>query len=258
MEKKRGNQVMAIAALFIAVIGLSLGFAAFSNTLTIRSSATVTPDATNFDIDFSNANVTTGLPEGSTLPYTTGGVTSIVTSPSGLTTAAGTIDNTPVGAPTLGELKVDFTEPGQYAEYTFYTMNVGELQGFLKQINFGSNSITCAVATTDANSQTIPEVERATQSLVNAACVDMSMTITVDGTASATLSNKLGTTGYQSNGTTGITGHPIATGAFHTVVLRLSYAKDTEVNSGAGNTVDGRMTVSFPNISLVYTTVTES
>ena len=37
MEKKRGNQAMAIAALFIAVIGLSLGFAAFSTTLTIKS-----------------------------------------------------------------------------------------------------------------------------------------------------------------------------------------------------------------------------
>ena len=252
MEKKRGNQVMAIAALFIAVIGLSLGFAAFSNTLNISSSATVTPAATNFDIDFSYANT------GST-PTLTSTAANVSASPSTLTTVLGTINNTPVGSPTIGEFKVDFTEPGQYVEYTFYTMNVGKLEGFLKQINFGSNSITCDVATTDADNNpiTVESGLRATKSLVDAACVDMSMTITVDGQA-VTLSNKSGETGYQSDGLTGITGHSIATGAFHTVVLRLSYAKDTEVNSTAGNTVDGRMTVSFPSSQLVYTTVTEN
>ena len=40
----RRNQSVTIAALIIAIVGLSIGFAAFSNTLTIRSSATVTPD----------------------------------------------------------------------------------------------------------------------------------------------------------------------------------------------------------------------
>ena len=35
MEKDRGTKVIAIVALIVAVVGLSLGFAAFSSTLTI-------------------------------------------------------------------------------------------------------------------------------------------------------------------------------------------------------------------------------
>ena len=38
------NRGMTIAILLIAIIGLSIGFAAFSNTLTIRSSADIHPD----------------------------------------------------------------------------------------------------------------------------------------------------------------------------------------------------------------------
>jgi hypothetical protein len=50
---ERNSKVIAIVALCIGVVGLSLGFAAFSNTLTISSSATVAPDASTFNVDFS-------------------------------------------------------------------------------------------------------------------------------------------------------------------------------------------------------------
>ena len=51
MEKSRTSKIIAVVALVVAVLGLSLGFAAFSNTLTISSSATVSPDSGDFDIN---------------------------------------------------------------------------------------------------------------------------------------------------------------------------------------------------------------
>ena len=253
MEKKRGNQVMAIAALFIAVIGLSLGFAAFSNTLTISSGATVNPSESNFDIDFTNANSTTGLPSGATLPYVTGGVpTASITNPAGLTVTNGTMTNSGEGSPLVSGLSAEFTEPGQSVTYNFYTMNTGHLVGYLREINF-AGSISCSAS--EVTSSRTP----ATSGLVDEACKDMRIAITVDGTATQTYSNKGPNTtadaNYHNAGTTAITGHSIATGAFHTVAVTIAYDKDTSVNNEAGNTVDGPVTVTFPSIRLVYRSV---
>ena len=43
MEKNRTGQVIALLALVVGVVGLSIGFAAFSSVLKIQSNATVTP-----------------------------------------------------------------------------------------------------------------------------------------------------------------------------------------------------------------------
>ena len=45
MEKERHIKILSIIALVLAIAGMSLGFAAFSSTLTISSSATVTPNS---------------------------------------------------------------------------------------------------------------------------------------------------------------------------------------------------------------------
>ena len=50
MKNNRQSRLVAILALCVSVIGLTLGFAAFSNTLTISSSATVSPDPSDFKI----------------------------------------------------------------------------------------------------------------------------------------------------------------------------------------------------------------
>ena len=50
MKQNRQSKIVAIVALCISVLGLTLGFAAFSNTLTISSSATVSPDEADFKI----------------------------------------------------------------------------------------------------------------------------------------------------------------------------------------------------------------
>ena len=50
MKRERQVKWVSIIALCISVLGLTLGFAAFSNTLTISSSATVSPNASDFKI----------------------------------------------------------------------------------------------------------------------------------------------------------------------------------------------------------------
>ena len=54
--ENRSSKVIAIVGLIAGVVGLSLGFAAFSNTLTIKAAADVTPDQATFNVDLSWSN----------------------------------------------------------------------------------------------------------------------------------------------------------------------------------------------------------
>ena len=58
--ENRKFKIMAIAALIICVIGLSVGFAAFANTLTINSTSNVTPD-NNLNVTFGNFTCTPAI-----------------------------------------------------------------------------------------------------------------------------------------------------------------------------------------------------
>ena len=80
----RNKQGITIAALIVAIIGLSIGFAAFANTLTISSSASVTPDSSNFRVVFSK--VSSSEQAGQEYP--------IVPSVTGVTGATGPIGST--------------------------------------------------------------------------------------------------------------------------------------------------------------------
>ena len=53
MEKDRSGKIIAIVALFVAVVGLSLGFAAFTTSLTIDTAANVTSNSSNWNVGFS-------------------------------------------------------------------------------------------------------------------------------------------------------------------------------------------------------------
>lgn len=50
MERNRSVKVLSIVALVIAIVGMSLGFAAFSATLNISSSAAVSPNDDDFSV----------------------------------------------------------------------------------------------------------------------------------------------------------------------------------------------------------------
>lgn len=217
MEKNRGSKVIAIVALVVAVVGLSLGFAAFSNTLVISSSATVTPNEDTFSVVFSSSE--TGL--------ATNGVTGVTTT--GATVGTATIVNDGEN-PTISGLTAGFTAPGQSVSYTFYLHNDGEYESFLKSIAFAN-----ATGASTTKACTIPAESTATEALVNAACGDISLTVTLgEG------ENTLSVTGSE----TGLS-RSLAKDASEAVTVTIAYAE-------GNNRADGAFNVAFGDISLTY------
>ena len=122
--KKDGNlKTITLLALIVAVIGLGVGFAAFTRTLTISSSATVSPDLDTFKVGFSSSG--TALQQGSVVAdgtYANGGTFT-------------------AGATELTGLTAAFTAPGQTATWKVYAFNSGEYEAFLNKVVLGN--ITC-------------------------------------------------------------------------------------------------------------------
>ena len=213
MEKNRKVQVIAIVALIIGVVGLSIGFAAFSNTLNIKSNANVQPDSSTLNVDFSSAVDKVEVAE--IIPTAT---------PNSLVTTNGVIDNS--GDPTISNLSTTFTEPGQSVIYKFYAYNAGELKAYLKSIVFENVAGQNATKVCTAG-------EGTTDALVQKACEKISVKV------------KVGNEIETSTGKASITGHALAkeTGELVTVTL--------EYEAGADR-ADGDFSVAFGDITLNY------
>lgn len=220
MEKDRRARYIALAALLVGVIGLSLGFAAFSNTLTIKSSAEVNPDESIFNVDFSKVSntVTDGSVDATLNPT---GVT-------GFTADTATIDNT--SDPVIQGLHATFTQPGQTATYTFYTKNAGALFAYLKNVTFSNVS-------GESSTKVCTAGEGTTQSLVNAACNGISLTLT--------LGNEDFTSTTARSGFATANAHDLAVDGYEEVNVVISYA----ANSAQA---DGHFDVDFGDITLLY------
>ena len=225
MEKDRKTKMIAIAALIVGVVGLSLGFAAFSNTLTIKSSAEVTPDDSIFNVDFSKQS-------GSVVDGTVTPTLSPTGGPAEFVGSDATIDNT--NDPVIRNLHATFTEPGQSVTYNFYTKNAGALKAYLKNVTFAnvSGQSTTKVCAPKTGSQ-----NPATASLVNAACSGISLTMTL-GSESFTASKARAEF-------TSATAHDLEVDGYEAVTVVISYA------SGSAQ-ADGDFDVSFGDITLLY------
>lgn len=216
MEQNRGTKIIAIAALFVAVIGLSIGFAAFSSTLTISASAEVTPSSDTFNVDFSALSTKVSTDD-------------IVaeTNSSDVVATDAKIDNS--GEPKISNLSATFTEPGQEAKYVFYAYNAGEYVAYLRSILFlnvdGEDSVR--VCTSDGD---------ATDAYVQAACDDI------------TLSIQVGADGETTGTKNSITGHALDKQAAELITVKISYSE-------YGDRADGDFTVDFGSIVLDYKTV---
>ncbi len=159
MNDNKGYRIIAIVALLLGVVGVTLGYAAFSNTLTISSSAEVRPDPSAFNVDFSTSSSSVVAdPIVPTLNPATDGPTA----------TNGVINN--ANAPTATNLKATFTEPGQEVTYSFYAYNAGEYIAYLNSIVF-SGTKTCT-----GKSGT-------TQALVDTACNGINLSVKVGSEA---------------------------------------------------------------------------
>ena len=220
-QKDNKARFMAILGLLVGVVGLSLGFAAFSNTLTIKSSAEVTVDDSVFNVDFSTNSST--VDDSDITP------TLSPTGVSGFTATNAEIDNDN-GDAVVKNLHATFTAPGQEVTYNFYTKNAGELKAFLKSVTFSnvSGESTTKVCTPKTG---------ATASLVNSACTGITLTVTVgseDFTAT-TLRSAFATA----------TAHDLNKNGSEAVTVRIAYETGSTVT-------DGGFDVAFGDVTLLY------
>ena len=193
MERQRKIKYFLIVALTFLSTAMTLGFAAFSTTLSISSNASVTPNSDSFAVKFStNQNSLVVGPVQSS-------------SKSGdIYSTTGVIDNSTT--PTLTNLSATFTSPGQYVEYTVYARNEGEYTAYLNNINYiGNKTCTASTGTTD--------------SLVQSACNSINVKVTI------------GSTTYTD--TTPITSHVLAKNTGEAVKVRLEYASNGTPVDGA-------------------------
>ena len=136
MEKQRGTVVAVIAALVVAVISLGVAFAAFSTTLNINGTATVT--AATWDIHF------TGDSTGATTTTTVDA-----------NTTTGTVQN---DSSTTALTSTDFTwgailkSPGDSITYKFYVTNQGNFDA--KVSNVITPAVTCTTGSNPASNET--------------------------------------------------------------------------------------------------------
>ena len=196
MGDNKGYKVLSILALVIGIVGVTLGYAAFSSVLTISSSAEVHPDSSKFNVDFSSSNSSV---------QTSAIVPTLSTSATGFTATNGTIDNT--SDPTITNLSATFTEPGQSVTYEFYAYNAGGYIAYLNSIVFSGTKVCTAASGT-------------TQGLVNDACPGITLTVTVGSESPTTTS------------VASISGHSLAKTGADLVTVVIAYEANSAIADG--------------------------
>lgn len=212
------NKKLTLTALIIAVLSLSIGFAAFSNSLNIKSSANVNPNEDDFGVVFSKEKDS----------VVDGKVVVASQNTTGNESGVGTIVNN-AGAPEISGLSAEFTAPGQQVVYEFYVKNVGSYNAYLTELIFGDGKsfITCTPSSD------------ATKDLVDKACEGIKVFVNIENESKVFTSDTLVNT---------LDNHMISKGASEKVTVTLSYLEGSEV-------ADGDFTVTFGDIGSTYATV---
>ena len=214
-------------AIVVSVLGLSLGFAAFSNTLTIKSEALVQPNKNLFNIDF------VGDSGGSVAPV-------IDNTVPGATATNATIGSDANGNSVIENIKATFTKPGQSVSYTFNTSNSGSFKAYLKSISFSNASLGDSFKLCSKVTEGKETSEQATDALVASACSGINLTLTL---GSENFTDDAVRTGFAVP-----TAHDLDVSASEQVVVTITYA----ANSAQA---DGEFTVKFGDITLLYSSV---
>lgn len=234
MERDRKVKMLSIIALVLAITGMSLGFAAFSATLNISSSATVTPNDDDFSIEFlgtdQNGEFTSST---SIYPMLEDGATGSVATLTNGETA------------TISNMKVSFTEPGQSVTYAYMNLNTGVYNTYFKSYKLNllsgmSDVIECVPAT---NSEV-------TEELMNNACEDIDIRFQILSSNDNSLIDGYIRESYKSYGTSAVSfgSNLILTpDDYYTTLITIEYA-------GNGNRADGDFEVKIADIIAEYGT----
>lgn len=146
--KDRGFKVIAIAALLLAVVGLTVAYASYTETLKVSGTVTAKSSTESWDVHFTP-------PSAPTL----GGIATVVEVPA-------------VNATVISGFDVNFFAPGDSVEYDFNVVNGGKLDAKLTAVSLGS--LSCK----PGNGAT-----KATDEEATALCADLTFALTyADGT----------------------------------------------------------------------------
>ena len=115
----RDSKLIAIVALVVAIVGLGIGFAAFTTNLTIDSSAKVTPSASAFKVKFKTGTLSCTTHTGS-----------------GSATKTGTLADTSISG-----VEISLTKPGDSVTCTATITVEGDYEAYLTAIN--TNKLAC-------------------------------------------------------------------------------------------------------------------
>lgn len=124
MEHNRRHKIFIIFALVLSIISVSVGFAAFSATLNISSTASVSPNSDSFSVALSSSSTIYATEE-----------VDVAYKSDGVTTSKATIVNG-TGVVSVSNIRVGFTTPGQTALYALALTNNGEYRAYLNSVVF--------------------------------------------------------------------------------------------------------------------------
>lgn len=141
MEKHRQVKMLSIIALIVAVSGMTFGFAAFSTTLNISSSATVTPSSDDFKIviygisEEKASSITTSNELQNSSFYTSKTISAPVFAPSGTSVANIKNQNKEI---IIDNMKLGLTKATDKASYVFMIKNEGKYDAYVDLEQIGT------------------------------------------------------------------------------------------------------------------------
>ena len=238
MERKNGGRIIAIIALVIAVIGLSLGFAAYSTSLQISSVANARPN-NNWNVGFSTdgtniADVTTAT--------ALSGKDEENANDGSVDVTKYTINQTSNSNATLE------TKTGSQVTYTLSVLNKGTLTAYGDSLTFATHPVTCSNPTSSSSS-VIEGTADAGTSLTGGNTVSITQE---ECEAMFGVSLTIGGTEYiAGQSTTGFGSTTISPSGSTPAILKIWYKADNAANTAAAK-LDGDIIVTAGTITAVY------
>ena len=232
MNKDRRSKSLIIVALALTLMVLTVGFAAFSETLSISSSATVTPNEEDFKITiygFNSLDAALDFEMNGTVNDADLSTTLSYPSPSGtgITGTTALIDNS---THTISNISVSLTKPATELVYYFVVKNEGKYDAYIDLSSYEANDGEYLII----NPGTCVAGKDTTDSLVQATCENVLRAIGITNADRTPLENNE-------------TIMEIPKGEYIYLAYLIGYM-DTE------NLADGPFTVSFDELQLSFTT----
>lgn len=170
MKRSRHIKVMTIIILFISIIGLTIGFLAFSTTLIVEPIVDVRPNTINFKLVIYGYDYLKNSD-----PEKFNELSTSVSDPYRIIGASfanqAKIDNSTLS---ISNLHANFTRPGQSVSYAFIVRNEGDMVAYLNSINFNN------IINSELKRQCISDVGNTNQ-LVSKACDDIELSVEIKG-----------------------------------------------------------------------------